>query len=38
LDRVLHKCEVFNIGGESWRMSEQQTILNGLMKGGAKHV
>jgi DNA replication protein DnaC len=32
LDRVLHKCEVFNIGGDSWRMSEQQTILGSLMK------
>jgi DNA replication protein DnaC len=38
LDRVLHKCEVFNIGGDSWRMSEQRTILNGLMKGGMKHA
>jgi len=34
LDRVLHKCEVFNIGGDSWRMAEQQTILGSLMKGG----
>jgi len=32
LDRVLHKCEVFNISGDSWRMSEQQTILGNLMK------
>lgn len=32
LDRLLHKCEIFNLGGDSWRMAEQQTILCGLMK------
>ena len=34
LDRLLHKCEIFNIGGDSWRMAEQQTILGSLIKGG----
>ncbi len=31
LDRVLHKCEIFNIDGESWRMEERQPILHNLI-------
>ncbi len=33
LDRILHKCEIFNIDGDSWRIEEQQSILNDLLKG-----
>jgi DNA replication protein DnaC len=34
LDRILHKCEIFNIGGDSWRIEDQQSILNNLLKNG----
>jgi len=34
LDRLMHKCEVFNIGGDSWRMSNHKTILDDLLKAG----
>lgn len=44
MDRLLHKCEVFNIGGDSWRLENQQSILRDLhhqpeipKKGGRKH-
>lgn len=33
LDRILHKCEIFNIDGDSWRIEEQQSILSDLLKG-----
>ncbi len=38
MDRLLHKCEIFNIDGDSWRLSNQQSILKGLLKGGDSHV
>lgn len=34
LDRLLHKCEVFNLDGDSWRITDQQSILKNLMKAG----
>lgn len=34
LDRILHKCEVFNIDGDSWRIEDQQSILKNLLKAG----
>ncbi|MDO9534049.1 MAG: IS21-like element helper ATPase IstB [Bacillota bacterium] len=37
MDRLLHKCEIFNLGGDSWRMEDQQSILRNLLKGGAHH-
>ncbi len=37
LDRILHKCEIFNIDGDSWRIEEQQSILNDLLKGDNKN-
>lgn len=37
LDRLLHKCEIFNIDGESWRTEDQQSILNDLLKGECFH-
>jgi hypothetical protein len=30
MDRLLHKCEIFNIGGDSWRLDNQQSILRDL--------
>lgn len=36
MDRLLHKCEIFNIDGESWRLSNQQSILKNL-QGGHSH-
>jgi len=36
LDRMLHKCEIFNLEGESWRMQDQQSILDKLLKEGNK--
>lgn len=38
MDRLLHKCEIFNIDGESWRLSKQKTILKNLLTGGAGHA
>ena len=38
MDRLLHKCEIFNIDGGSWRLSNQQTILKNLLKGGVDHA
>ena len=38
MDRLLHKCEIFNLGGDSWRMEDQQSILNNLLKGGEPHT
>lgn len=37
LDRILHKCEIFNIDGDSWRIEDQQTILKDLLKVGEKN-
>lgn len=37
LDRILHKCEIFNIDGDSWRIEDQQSILKNLLKEGANH-
>lgn len=37
LDRILHKCEIFNIDGDSWRIEDQQSILKNLLKEGAGH-
>jgi len=34
LDRLLHHCEIFNLDGDSWRISERQSILSNLMKEG----
>lgn len=31
MDRLLHKCELFNIDGGSWRLDNQQSILQNLM-------
>lgn len=31
MDRLLHKCELFNIGGDSWRLDDQQSILKNLI-------
>lgn len=31
MDRLLHHCEVFNLGGESWRLEKKQTILADLL-------
>lgn len=25
LDRILHKCEIFNLDGDSWRITDQQS-------------
>lgn len=33
MDRLLHKCEIFNIGGDSWRIEKQQSILDNLIGG-----
>lgn len=33
MDRLLHKCEIFNIDGGSWRLDNQQSILRNLLKG-----
>jgi DNA replication protein DnaC len=38
LDRLLHKCEIFNLDGESWRIADQQSILKNLMKEGKQNV
>lgn len=38
MDRLLHKCEIFNVGGTSWRTDHQQTILKSLFKDGEKNV
>ena len=38
MDRLLHKCEIFNIGGTSWRTDHQQTILKSLFKDGGKNA
>ena len=44
MDRLMHKCEMFNIGGDSWRLENQQSILRDLhdqpeipKKRGRKH-
>jgi len=37
LDRLLHKCEIFNLDGESWRIADQQSILKNLLKAGGQH-
>lgn len=37
LDRLLHKCEIFNLDGESWRIADQQSILKNLLKEGDSH-
>jgi len=37
LDRVLHKCEMFNLDGDSWRIEDQQTILKNLLKTDTSH-
>ena len=44
MDRLMHKCEIFNIGGDSWRLENQQSILRDLYdqpefpkKRGRKH-
>lgn len=44
MDRLLHKCELFNIDGDSWRLENQQSILKDLLiepagqvKRGRKH-
>ena len=37
MDRLLHKCEIFNLGGDSWRLEAQRSILGDLLKGGGKH-
>ena len=44
MDRLMHKCEIFNIGGDSWRLENQQSILRDLhdqpeilKKRGRKH-
>jgi len=37
LDRILHKCEIFNIDGDSWRIEDQQSILKNLLKVGGNH-
>ncbi len=34
LDRILHKCEIFNIDGDSWRIEDQQSILKNLLISG----
>lgn len=31
MDRLLHKCELFNIDGDSWRLENQQSILRDLL-------
>lgn len=31
MDRLLHKCELFNLGGDSWRLENQQSILKDLL-------
>jgi DNA replication protein DnaC len=38
LDRILHKCEIFNIDGDSWRIEDQQSILKDLLKEGKRHA
>lgn len=38
MDRLLHKCEIFNLDGDSWRLEDQQSILKNLLKGGDKHA
>jgi len=38
LDRLLHKCEIFNLDGESWRIADQQSLLKNLMKEGKQNV
>lgn len=38
LDRILHKCEIFNLDGDSWRISDQQSILKNLLKVGDLRV
>ncbi len=35
MDRLIHRCEMFNIEGESWRLEDQRSILGNLLKGGA---
>jgi DNA replication protein DnaC len=37
LDRILHKCEIFNLDGDSWRIEDQQSILKNLLKEGGNH-
>lgn len=37
LDRLLHKCEIFSLDGESWRIADQQSILKNLLKAGGQH-
>lgn len=37
LDRILHKCEIFNLDGDSWRIADQQSILKNLLKRGESH-
>jgi DNA replication protein DnaC len=32
MDRLLHKCEIFNLEGDSWRLEDQQSILKNLFK------
>jgi len=34
MDRLIHRCEMFNIEGESWRLEDQRSILQNLLKGG----
>ena len=38
MDRLLHKCEIFNLGGDSWRLEDQQSILKNLNKGGTRNA
>lgn len=38
MDRLMHKCEMFNIEGDSWRLCDQQSILKNLLKGGVSHA
>lgn len=34
MDRLLHKCEIFNIDGGSWRLDNRQSILQNLIPTG----
>jgi len=31
MDRLLHKCEIFNIDGDSWRLENKRSILKDLL-------
>jgi DNA replication protein DnaC len=38
MDRLIHRCEMFNIEGESWRLEDQRSILDSLLKGGEENA